>query len=370
MESLIAYASDAHDLNVSQMVINLVDPLVDAGDVAQAVQASAASLEAVEIASFDDNRIYDFRAQRPIVSFKDGALVDVALPHMAVTLATDMHGQPFLYVCGQEPDFQWLALSKDLIDMVRRFNVQQVYSFAGMAAGVPHTRPADMLIRSPTRQDVQHVLGSAEHFAQLQDVFEYQAGQEGISVTNIRVRVPFYMAKGAQPFVSGALAVIKMTAQLGGPTLPLGDLEQLEDQQAKALDGIVEEGSDFSELLEHLEEEYDKLPSNAGLARSNEAMPAMPTAEEISRAVDQFVATMANDPLMDAREPIREHADVHESDKHKDGSRQDFTHAAGAAPQSLFTGRERRGKHHFEKSPAEDSRVETSRIEDPSSGQK
>ncbi|MCI6574216.1 MAG: PAC2 family protein [Actinomycetaceae bacterium] len=345
MASLIHYVNDTHDLTVPRMLINLVDPLVDAGDVSQAVAASVDSLEAVELASFDQDVIYDFRAQRPIVSYRDGKLVDLSQPHMNLDLVTDMHGENFLYLSGQEPDFRWNTLTSDLLSVVERFGVREVFSFAGMPAGVPHTRPADMLIRTTTRTDVQFVPGVAEQFSQLQDFFEFHAGQTGISVTNIRVRVPFYMAKGPHPFISGALAVIKMTAHLGGPTLPLGDLEQLEDEQLSGLNQMIEEGSDFAQLLANLEEEYDKLPSSAGVTRPAEVLPSMPTAEEIAQAAEQFLASLAKDPLRQAQDEFGRRG-APDSEKRKDGGQGDFEAEQHASLRTVITGRLRRGKHH------------------------
>ncbi|MDD7464985.1 MAG: PAC2 family protein [Actinomycetaceae bacterium] len=345
MASLIHYANDTHDLTVPRMLMNLVDPLVDAGDVAQAVAASVDSLESVGIASFDADVVYDFRAQRPIVSYQDGKLVDLAQPHMNLDLVTDMHGENFLYLSGQEPDFRWNTLTQDLLSVVKRFGVREVFSFAGMPAGVPHTRPADMLIRTTTRTDVQFVPGSADHFSQLQDFFEFHAGRSGVSVTNIRVRVPFYMAKGPHPFISGALAVIKMTANLGGPTLPLGDLEQLEDEQLSGLNQMVEEGSDFAQLLSRLEEEYDKLPSNAGVTRPADILPPMPTSEEIAQAAEQFLASLAKDPLRQAKDEGERHG-APEPEKRKDGGQGDFEAEQHAGLRAAMTGRLRRGKHH------------------------
>lgn len=371
MAHVISYAHDTEELNVARMLINFVDPLVDAGDVAQAVMASVDSLEAVPIAYFDNDELYDFRAQRPIVSYDNGRLVDASMPEINLDLVTDMHGEHFLYAYGQEPDFRWNTLTADLLDVVQRFGVKEVFSFAGIPAGVPHTRPADMMIRSTTRSDVQSVSGQADHFAQFQDLFEFRAGEQGISVTNIRVRVPFYMARGPFPFISGALAVIKMTAHLGGPTLPLGDLEQLEDRQMKDVKVVVEEGSDFAELLSRLEKEYDELPSNAGLMRPVDSLPRIPSAEEISQAAEQFLASLARDPLEEAKADdaaLPPAAGLHsavmpdsqssagkalESDKRKDGSRVDYEPSDRDQEQSgmlglraMFNGRLRRGKHH------------------------
>ena len=340
--SLMQYREPVSAAAVPRMLVNLIDPVVDAGDVAQAVQASVDTLESVDIAFFDSDVIYDFRAQRPFVEYKDGKLVDLTQPRMDLSLVTDMHGENFLYLSGSEPDFRWNTLSADLLAVIDKFQVREVYSFAGMPAGVPHTRPADMLIRTTRRDDVQQVPGHAEHFAQLQDFFEYKAGQAGISVTNIRVRVPFYMARGPHSFISGALAVMKMMASLGGPMLPLGDLEQLEDQQMQDLSQMVEEGSDFAQLLAQLEEDYDHLPSDAGVVRPVEELPSIPSAEEISVAAEQFLASLSGNMLSNSEaenglgadsriEGVDEVSGGPDCGKRKDGEAQDYQARGGEA---------------------------------------
>ena len=350
MAHLIEYDNGVEDLQVPRLFINLLDPLVDAGDVAEVVEAALAPLESVEVARFDSDVIYDFRAQRPIASYLDGKLADVVTPSMTLDLMSDMDGQKFLYLHGHEPDFRWPSLSSDIIELIGKFGVQEVFAFAGIPAGVPHTRPADMLIRATAREDVPRVKGTAEHFSQLADYFEYVAGEQGISVTNIRVRVPFYMARGPHPFISGALAVLKMMSDLGGPTLPVGDLEQLEDQQNRDLEAMVEEGSDFAELLTRLEADYDRLPEDVGFAKATDGLPAIPSSEEIDRAAEQFLANLSHDSLTEALGSSSSEPDFNESEsseKHKDGSA-DFNPPEpkkSGQPGGIIA-RLRRGKHH------------------------
>ncbi len=292
------YTLDAHaqDLRVRTLVLNLVDPLIDAGNTAQAIDATINTLDAEKIGSFNPDALFDFRAQRPIVSYSDGHIVDMRMPHLDLMLVTDVLGESFLYLTGLEPDFQWNAVSEDILEIVERFHVETVYSFSAMPAPIPHTRPVDMLIRT-TESAGEHpvVEGFAEHFAELSDVFEYKAGQRSVPVVNIRVRVPFYLVRGENPFFAGALAAVKMLAARGGPTFPLGDLEQLEDNQHVALAGMREEGSDFDDLIRHLEKDYDS--SDIGFVTNEESVPAIPSSEEIGDAVEQFLASHESSPL-------------------------------------------------------------------------
>ncbi|MCI7551074.1 MAG: PAC2 family protein [Arcanobacterium sp.] len=233
MYELLRYDQPRDGLKVPYLVLNLLDPLVDAGDVMQTIDSTISSLDGVELASFDSDPLYDYRAQRPVVDYEDGSIVDFTLPQMRLMLYTDVTGKNFLYLCGHEPDFRWSAVAREVLNIIDKFGVEHVISYAAMPATVPHTRPADMLIRSTRPIDsVSHVKASITHYGSLSDYVEYLVrDNEKTAVANLRVRVPFYMARGPFPFVSGALAALKMTASLGGPTLPLGDLEQIEDRQ-------------------------------------------------------------------------------------------------------------------------------------------
>lgn len=322
------FSEAAAQIEVPCLIMNLVDPLVDAGDTAQTVHASISSLDFVEMGRFDSDPIYDYRAQRPIITYKDGRIADVAVPEIRLSLVTDVSGNNFLYLAGQEPDFRWDSLVEDFLQIAEYFGVKRIFTLAAMPAPVPHTRPVDMILRTTTELD-NVVMGMAEHYGALADYFEFFAGKAGIDVTNTRVRVPLYMARGENPFVSGALAVMKMIATLGGPTLPLGDLEQLEDQQNIALNQMVVEGSDFALLLKKLEEEYDRIPSEVGFVRSVDTETDIPTPEEIGEAAELFLSMRDGSPLDRARR--------------KEKSPDD--------PEHLRSYRPRRGRHHHIERP-------------------
>lgn len=295
----------ASGLQVDTLVVNLVDPLIDAGDTAQVINATIQTLDSEPIGAFDSDAIFDYRAQRPIVSYADGKVVGVTMPEVRLSLVTDVQGRNFLYLAGQEPDFRWREVAHTIIDIVERFGVARVYSFAAMPAPVPHTRPVDMLIRSTASAgDHPVVEGFAEHYAELSDVFEHFASKVGIPVLNIRVRVPFYLVRGESPFFAGALAAIKMLAANDGPTFPLGDLEQLEDSQQKAMAGLRVAGSDFDELINKLEIDYDQ--SEAGFVTNVETVPTIPSSEEIGDAVEQFLASHDTSPLDRVHKPKQE----------------------------------------------------------------
>lgn len=180
--------------------------------------------------------------------------------------------------------------------------------------------------------------GQAEHYAALSDYFEFAAAKDDLSVTNLRVRVPFYIAQSGTPFISGALALAKMTADLGGPSLPLGDLEQFEDRQEQAFAQLMDSGGDIAQLVAKLEEEYDANPEEMRFASTSEDGIRVPTFEEIGIAAERFLAGQTGN--------LRDKLASCESEKNKFGKNRisAMTNAADAGPR-----RKRRAKHAAEK---------------------
>ncbi|MFY9262778.1 MAG: PAC2 family protein [Actinomycetaceae bacterium] len=289
MKSHLNFINDL-DLRVNTLVIGLVDPLIDPGAIAQAINAAIGLLDSVTVAEFDSDPLYDYRAQRPVVTYVDGIIAELYEPGMSLDLVTDVQGERFLHIHGAEPDFHWPSLVADVLDIIERFGVERIYTYHGMPAPVAHTQPADMLIRTTQHVDNPSIVhGQVTHPASLSDVFEYEAGKAGKKVTNIRVRVPLYMSRSDMPFFSGAIAGVRQLAQLGGPTIPVGDLEQHEDVQAVELKRIQSTDSEFAQLVERFEN--DAKNSSSGFVQPDNSTIEIPSTEEIGEALEKFFSS-------------------------------------------------------------------------------
>lgn len=300
------------DVKIATLILGTVDPLIDPGSVGRAVTAAVDLLDSVEVAPFDSDPLYDFRAQRPIIHYKNGVIEDVYEPAMSLDLVTDVHGERFLYVHGAEPDFHWPRLTQDILEICERFGVEKIYSFHSMPAPVPHTRPADMLIRTTKiSENASPIKGEVDHPGSLADFVEFKAGQKGLSVTNIRVRVPYYLMRSEMPFFSGAATLVRQLAVLGGPTVPVGDLEQYEDQQARELSTILEQDQDFATHVKQLESEYDR--SENGFVIVHDEPTDIPTSDEIGAAAEKFLEMQDTD-LRDQFAPKVKEKDVEQMD--------------------------------------------------------
>ena len=102
---------------------------------------------------FNSDPLIDYRSQRPLMNYKDGRLVDMRRSGIVLSHASDVEGQPFLHLHGAEPDFQWDALLADMIDIIEKFGVKSTFSFTAVPSATPHTRPADMVVRTADKRE-------------------------------------------------------------------------------------------------------------------------------------------------------------------------------------------------------------------------
>lgn len=290
MGHFVSFAEETRPAQVARMVLNLVDTSVDAGAVAHQISRSLQPLTTSVAAQFDSDPLIDYRAQRPILNYKNGKLVGMKREGIVLSHAVDVEGQPFLLLHGTEPDFHWDALLADMMDVVERFGVTSLYSFSSVPAGTPHTRPADMVVRTPNSQ--APVLEADFWFpASFADYMEYHVARLGVAHTNIAVRVPMYLS--GNRYSAGALAVLGMASSLSGLHFPIGDLEQEADEEFENLAAMQEQNEELALMVATFEKEYDANESTGFVTAPSTEM-SVPSVEEIGRAAEQFLAGAAN----------------------------------------------------------------------------
>ncbi len=130
------------DLDAPVLVASF-DGWVDAG--AAATTAAARLAEGAEtIATFDADRLYDYRARRPTLEIADGKPDRLTWPELTLRWVRLGEGD-LLILSGPEPDFRWHELEQAAVDLVRRLEVAAWISLGAIPAAVPHTRPVTIL---------------------------------------------------------------------------------------------------------------------------------------------------------------------------------------------------------------------------------
>lgn len=296
MGNYISFPEDAPRHKVDKLILNLVDPATDAGSIARLVSGSLGTLDSEAAANFDTDPLIDYRAQRPWVNYRNGELAGIWREGIALSIVKDVEGTPFLRLHGTEPDFHWDSLVADMLDVVERFGVQSVYSFTAIGTPTPHTRPADMIVRTSEKLPDQPVLEADFWFqSSFADYLEYHASRLGIPMANVAVRVPVYLA--GQHYSAGAVGALSMVGKLAGLRFPLGDLQHDVIMQNEQLTSLAGENEELARIIAVFEHEYDEKGVTPGFVTAPEEDFSVPSVDEIGRAAEQFLAQvdMANE---------------------------------------------------------------------------
>lgn len=289
MGNFISFPEEAPHQKVDRLVLNLVDPATDAGSIARLISGSLGTLDSEPAAHFNVDPLIDYRAQRPWMNYQNGRLAGIWREGIVLSLEKDVEGTEFLRLHGTEPDFHWDALLADMIDVVERFGVRSIYSFTAIGTPTPHTRPADMIVRT-TESGVDQPILEADFWFQssFADYLEYHASRLDISTTNVAVRVPVYLT--GQHYSSGAVGALSMVGKLAGLRFPLGDLQHDVIRQNEHLAAVAAQNEELARILASFERDYDEKGITPGFVTAPEDDFSVPSVDEIGRAAEQFLA--------------------------------------------------------------------------------
>lgn len=285
------------DLNAGSdgpVLIHALDGFLTAGGASRLAAEALRSGRGEVLHSFEIDELYDYRARRPLITFREDHYQDYDTPRLDVVLEHDAEGTPFLVLAGPEPDFRWEAFAAELIEVVEDLDVSLTLGLGAVPMGVPHTRPP-MITAHGTEPDLvdRTNLWAAEVRvpSSAQSLLEYRMAQQGLPAAGYVVHVPHYLAQVDYP--PAAIALLEAVTDRLGLVL---DLEDLRAAQGPALaeieEQIAEQGGE--ELLSGLEAQYDSFSRGAAqslLAEEN----AIPSGEELADQFEQFLARQRKD---------------------------------------------------------------------------
>ena len=206
------------------VLIAAFDSWVDAGS----ASTSAASLladGATVVATFDADRLFDYRARRPTLEIVDGRPSSLAWPELSVR-HTRIGDRDLLVLAGPEPDYRWRALADAAVRLAKELGVAEWISLGSIPAAVPHTRPVPVLgteskpglLRGDVRPGPAGLLRVPSAAISVLDVAVSEAG---VPALGYFAQVPHYV-NGAYP--PAALALLNAVASHLGVELPLAGL--------------------------------------------------------------------------------------------------------------------------------------------------
>ncbi|WMX47598.1 PAC2 family protein [Streptomyces roseicoloratus] len=276
------------------------DGYIDAGETGeQIVTRLLDTLPHQVVARFDHDRLVDYRARRPLLTFRRDRWTSYETPAIEVRIVQDATGAPFLVLSGPEPDVEWERFAAAVRQIVERLGVRLAVNFHGIPMGVPHTRPVgltphgsrtDLVPGHRSPFDEAQVPGSAE------SLIEFRLTEAGHDTLGVAAHVPHYVARS--PYPDAALTTLEAITAATGLVLP-GVAHALRTEARRTqteIDRQIGEGDEeLIALVQGLEHQYDAM-AGAETRGSLVAEPVeLPSADELGREFERFLAEREGD---------------------------------------------------------------------------
>ena len=260
-----------------------LDGWVDAGAaMARARGLMLSGREPRAVASFDTDRLVNFRSRRPAVRLVDGVAERVSWPEIELVTLSDDDDRDVLLLHGLEPDHRWHSFAEAVVELIAEFSCRTVVSLGGYPAAVPHTRPVQVTAAATDRSKlagIGHAAGAINAPAGIQTVIEQAAAAAGIDGLGIFAQVPHYAAKN--PYPAAARALIDALGRVAGLRFDSAALGAEEEQAQRRISKAVAKSEEHSRLVEKLEQHFDRLVTGAA--------QNIPSGDEIAAQLQEYL---------------------------------------------------------------------------------
>jgi hypothetical protein len=280
--------------------LHLVAGLTGFADAGAAVtQLSEYLVDTVDhrvIATFDTDALLDYRARRPTIYFDQDHLADYRPARLILSLATDEIGQPFLFLTGFEPDFQWERFADAVMQLIARYKVKSTTWVHAIPMPVPHTRPIGVTV-SGNRAELIAAMSIWKPRTQVPanalHLVEYRLQQQSHPTVGFVLLIPHYLADTEYP--DAAVKALESISAATGLIFPTDALrEEGRDFLAK-IDGQVETNPELARLVGTLEERHDSyMEGNPLRSPLTDIDGELPSADEIAAELENFLAARRN----------------------------------------------------------------------------
>ena len=240
---------------------------VDAGS-AGTMAAEQLTLGSRVVATFDADRLFDYRARRPTLDIVDGRLRTLEWPRL-VLRANRIGERDLLILSGPEPDFVWQELAAEVTRLVQDLHVASWISLGAIPVAAPHTRPVTVLgtASRPGLLPAGVSQGPAGHLrvpSAVLSVLELGVSAAGIPAIGFFAQVPHYVSA---TYPGAAIELLRQVGRFLGEELPVGDLPGKALETRGLLDAATSGDERTSAYVKRLEEAADeaRLPEGDDL---------------------------------------------------------------------------------------------------------
>lgn len=300
-EELFERIANAPAVPAGLPLIILLTGFTDAGSaVSQLIDHFEETSDPQPLVVFDNDRLLDYRARRPIVQFDQDHLTAFTPARLQLALAHDALGQPFLLLSGYEPDFAWNAFARAVLDLADAFEVSGMSWVHAIAMPVPHTRPlgttvsgnrAELVAAHSVWKPRTQVPSTAGH------LLELRFGERSERVVGFVLLVPHYLAETAYP--GAALVAAQRLMDATGLVLGVDELLGNNDEYLSRVQEQVDGSEELTQMIRGLEERYDAYmagyqSADAENGFGDEARLTernLPSADELAAELERYLAT-------------------------------------------------------------------------------
>ncbi len=262
-------------------IVAALDGWVDAAGASTAAAALIAQGGA-EVASFDPDLLYDYRARRPVLDIVDGRLTELTWPRLSI-VRVRVEGRDLLVLTGAEPDFRWRELGAEVLELALRLGVVEWVSLGAIPAAVPHTRPVPVLATA-SRPDLLHPderqgpVGLLRVPSAALSALEMRFVEAGIPTVGFYAQVPHYVAG---PYPQATAALLEHAGRHLGVSLPLDGLAEEAATTRARIDRAVSQDPETAAYVARLE---------ASLGEEH-----LPSGDELASEIERFLRSQGSD---------------------------------------------------------------------------
>ncbi|WP_411699801.1 proteasome assembly chaperone family protein [Conyzicola sp.] len=294
---------DVSDVPTGLHLVAALTGFADAG--AATTQLSDYLLDTLDtqtVVTFDNDELLDYRARRPLVYFDHDHLSDYTPAALAVYLATDEVGQPFLLLTGYEPDFQWDRFTAAILQLVDLFQVKTTTWVHAIPMPVPHTRSIGVTVSGNRGELIESMSvwkPQTQVPANALHLVEYRLQELAHPVAGFVLLIPHYLADTEFPVA--AVTALESVSAATGLIFPTDRLREDGREFIAKIDGQVETNQELGKLVGTLEERHDSyMLDNPLRSPLTDIDGELPSADDIAAELENFLALRRSgddDPL-------------------------------------------------------------------------
>ncbi|WP_084957704.1 proteasome assembly chaperone family protein [Thermoactinospora rubra] len=288
---LYTLAADAPELDEPVLVYHF-DGFVDAGGAGRlAVGHLLAELEHRTVATFDVDRLLDYRSRRPIMTFDTDRWVACESPELAVYATRDVTGRPFLVMSGPEPDREWERFTAAVGELAAQLGVSRLVTAHGIPMAVPHTRPLGVTAHASRPELIApqtSAFGRVQVPGSVAALLEFRLGAQGRDALGFAVHVPHYLSQAEYP--QAAVTALEAITRSTGLVFPMEPLREMAERTNAEIEEQIRASSELSAAIVGLEQQYDAFAGGADKENLLADSTPMPTGEELAAQFERFLA--------------------------------------------------------------------------------